>query len=119
MTGVHDLGLFIVSGLLLNVTPGADTLYIVGRSTGQGWKAGAVAALGIGAGCLVHTFAAALGLSAILATSANAFTIVKWAGAAYLVGLGITMLRSRPSAVRPDARPAATVALSRAFAQGS
>ena len=71
--GLHDLGLFVVSGLLLNVTPGADTLYIVGRSTLQGRKAGAVAALGIGAGCLVHTLAAAAGLSAILATSAAAF----------------------------------------------
>jgi threonine/homoserine/homoserine lactone efflux protein len=118
MTGIHDLGLFVVAGLLLNVTPGADTLYIVGRSTVQGWKAGAVAALGIGAGCLVHTLAAALGLSAILATSANAFAIVKWIGAAYLVWLGIAMLRSRPAAALPDARPAPPVALSRIFVQG-
>ena len=68
MTGIHDLGLFVVSGLLLNMTPGVDTLYIVGRGTTQGRRAGAVAALGIGAGCVVHTLAAALGLSAILAT---------------------------------------------------
>ena len=100
MTGIHDLWLFVLSGLLLNMTPGADTLYIVGRATRQGRRAGAVAALGIGAGCIVHTLAAALGLSAILATSATAFAVVKWMGAAYLVYLGATMLRSRPRAAR-------------------
>ena len=98
MTGGHDLGLVVVSGRLLNMTPGADTLYIVGRGTTQGWRAGAVAALGIGAGCVVHTLAAALGLSAIIATSATAFMLVKWVGAAYLVYLGTTLLLSRSRA---------------------
>jgi len=83
-----------VAGLLLNITPGADTLYILGRSAAQGVRAGAVAALGIGAGCLVHILAATLGLSAIIATSATAFAILKLAGAAYLVWLGISLLRS-------------------------
>ena len=116
MTGIHDLWLFVVSGLLLNMTPGADTLYIVGRSIAQGGRAGAIAALGIGAGCIVHTLAAALGLSAILAASATAFTLVKWIGAAYLVYLGVTMLRARPGAGATRALPPA--APSRVFAQG-
>jgi threonine/homoserine/homoserine lactone efflux protein len=116
MTGIHDLGLFVVSGLLLNMTPGPDTLYIVGRGTAQGRRAGAVAALGIGAGCVVHTLAAALGLSAILATSATAFALVKWIGAAYLVYLGWALLVSGSGAgSAPAPLPAS---LRRVFVQG-
>jgi threonine/homoserine/homoserine lactone efflux protein len=119
IAGIHDLGLFVVSGLLLNITPGADTLYIVGRSTVQGRKAGAVAALGIGAGCLVHTFAAAVGLSAILATSAAAFAVVKWVGAAYLVWLGIGLLRAgRDPASSPVATRLRETRLANVFLQG-
>jgi threonine/homoserine/homoserine lactone efflux protein len=92
--GTHDLWLFVLSGFLLNITPGPDTLYIVGRGSTQGWRAGAVAALGIGAGTLVHICAAALGLSAILAASATAFTTVKIIGAAYLLYVGISLIRS-------------------------
>jgi threonine/homoserine/homoserine lactone efflux protein len=92
--GTHDLWLFVLSGFLLNITPGPDTLYIVGRGSTQGWRAGAVAALGIGAGTLVHICAAALGLSAILAASATAFTAVKIIGAAYLLYVGISLIRS-------------------------
>jgi threonine/homoserine/homoserine lactone efflux protein len=92
--GTHDLWLFVLSGFLLNITPGPDTLYIVGRSSTQGWRAGAVAALGIGAGTLVHISAAALGLSAILAASATAFTAVKIIGAGYLLYVGISLIRS-------------------------
>src|SRR5512143_3318126 len=116
MDGIHDLGLFVLAGLLLNVTPGADTLYILARGTTQGARAGAGAALGIGAGCIVHTLAAALGLSAILATSATAFAIVKWIGAAYLVYLGATLLASRSRLAAPAALPPAPLA--RVFAQG-
>ena len=78
MLGIHELWLFILSGLLLNITPGPDTAYIVGRSVQLGWRGGAAAALGISAGCLVHVFAAAIGLSALLAASSAAFTLVKW-----------------------------------------
>jgi threonine/homoserine/homoserine lactone efflux protein len=92
--GTHDLWLFVLSGFLLNIAPGPDTLYIVGRSSTQGWRAGAIAALGIGAGTLVHICAAALGLSAILAASATAFTAVKIIGAAYLLYVGISLIRS-------------------------
>jgi RhtB (resistance to homoserine/threonine) family protein len=90
--GIHDLALFIVSGLLLNISPGPDTAYIVARSTQFGWQAGVVAALGIAAGIMIHVSAAALGISAILAASATAFTIVKFIGAAYLIYLGVRML---------------------------
>jgi len=92
--GVHDLWLFVLSALLLNITPGPDTLYIVGRSSSQGLRAGALAALGIGAGALVHVTAAALGLSAILSASATAFTVVKFVGAAYLLYVGVGLIRS-------------------------
>src|SRR5688500_11897030 len=94
MFGTHDLLLFIVSGLLLNFTPGPDTLYIVGRSSTQGLRAGVTAALGIGNGIVVHIIAAALGLSALLAASASTFTIVKLIGAGYLVYVSISLLRS-------------------------
>jgi threonine/homoserine/homoserine lactone efflux protein len=92
--GVHDFWLFVASAFLLNVTPGPDTLYIVGRSTAQGLRAGVLAALGIGAGALVHVSAAALGLSAVLAASATAFTVVKLIGAAYLLYVGVGLIRS-------------------------
>jgi len=92
--GTHDVWLFVLSGLLLNVAPGPDTLYIVGRSSTQGWRAGAVAALGIGSGALVHICAAALGLSAILAASATLFNAVKIIGAVYLLYVGIGLIRS-------------------------
>jgi len=101
MFGTHDLVLFIAAGLLLNITPGADFLFILGRSATGGFGAGVRAALGVGAGCCVHTLAAALGLSALLAASAAAFTVVKWAGAAYLVYLGVTLMKKRGALV-PD-----------------
>jgi threonine/homoserine/homoserine lactone efflux protein len=105
--GIHDLWLFVVSGFLLNVTPGPDTLYIVGRSTLQGRRAGIVAALGIGAGTLIHILAASLGLSALLAASATAFALVKWVGAAYLVYVGVSLILA--SRTRPAATPIAAV----------
>jgi len=118
MLGTHDLPLFVLSGLLLNLTPGPDTLYIVGRSTAQGWRAGAVAALGIGAGIFVHITAAAVGLSAILSASAAAFTVIKIAGAIYLVYVGISLLRSSESTSRlPSATPPAAP-LRTVFLQG-
>lgn len=104
MYGIHDLTLFIISGLLLNIMPGPDSLLIMTRSATQGWRAGSAAALGIGAGTMIHVFAAALGLSALLSTSAAAFTVVKWVGAAYIVYVGIGMLRAK---LRGDADPQA------------
>ncbi|WP_423017837.1 LysE family translocator [Undibacterium sp. Di27W] len=80
---------------MLNIAPGPDSILIMTRSATQGWRAGSAAALGIGTGTLVHIMAAALGLSALLATSATAFTIVKLAGAAYLLYVGVSMLISK------------------------
>ena len=95
MLGIHELWLFIISGVLLNITPGPDTAYIVGRSVQMGWRGGAAAALGICTGCFVHVFGAAIGLSALLMASSVAFTLIKWVGAAYLCFIGVTMLLSR------------------------
>jgi len=114
--GTHDLLLFVFSALLLNITPGQDTLYIVGRSASQGFRAGAFAALGIGAGCFVHITAAAFGLSAILAASASAFAVLKILGAAYLIYVGVSLLRSRGAG--SGAAPLAPTALRPVFAQG-
>ena len=90
--GVTDLWLFITAGLLLNLTPGPDMALIIARSGQYGVRAGVAAALGVVAGCIVHIAAAALGLSAVLITSALLFTLLKWIGGAYLVYLGLRML---------------------------
>ncbi len=119
MFGTHDFALFVAAGVLLNITPGPDMLYVIGRSTTQGLRAGAAAALGIGAGCVVHTVAAALGLSAVLAASATAFSIVQMIGAAYLVYVGASLIRSarfRHDAARVVALAPAT--LRTVFMQG-
>lgn len=111
MYGIHDLTLFIISGLLLNIMPGPDSLLIMTRSATQGWRAGSAAALGIGAGTMIHVFAAALGLSALLSTSAAAFMVVKWVGAAYIIYMGIGMLRAK---LRDDAAQASAPAMAMA-----
>jgi len=95
MFGIHDFGLFLAAGILLNLTPGPDTVYILGRSIAQGREAGVASALGICLGSIFHTCAAALGLSAILATSALAFGVIKLLGGAYLILLEIKMLLDR------------------------
>jgi threonine/homoserine/homoserine lactone efflux protein len=120
MLGIHDFGLFIVSGLLLNIAPGPDIAYIAGRSVQLGWRGGVTAAFGVATGCLTHVFAVAVGLSALLVASATAFTAVKWLGAAYLCYVGLTMLFSRqtkPS--EPNARESRDLSLSRVFWQGA
>jgi threonine/homoserine/homoserine lactone efflux protein len=118
MLGIHDLWLFIASGLLLNVTPGPDTAYIAARSVQLGWRGGVAAALGISTGCLVHVSGGAIGLSALLAASSTAFAVVKWAGAAYLCFIGMMMLLSRAQASVPDAGGSA-ISLRRVFLQGA
>jgi len=109
MPELQHLLLFIAAGWLLNLTPGPDVLYIVTNSLRSGAKAGVVAGLGITAGCFVHIFAAALGVSALLATSATAFTVLKWIGAAYLLWMGVKlMLAKTPSvgwALEPTSDP--------------
>ncbi|WP_024769414.1 LysE family translocator [Aquimarina macrocephali] len=99
MFGILNFGTFILAGILLNLTPGADTMYILGRSISQGKKSGVISALGISSGALLHCLFAALGLSILLAKSATAFSIVKYAGAAYLLYLGIKSLLAKSTAI--------------------
>lgn len=119
MLGIHDLWLFVVAGLLLNITPGPDTAYIVGRSVQFGWRGGCAAVLGIGTGCFVHVFAAAVGLSALLAASSTAFLAVKLIGAAYLFYVGVRMILSRPSADMSEPAAPPAMSLRQVFWQGA
>ncbi|WP_405567033.1 LysE family translocator [Polaribacter sp. Asnod6-C07] len=89
MFGIINFEAFLIAGLIMNLTPGADTMYILGRSIAQGKKAGILSALGISTGAIFHIIFATLGLSIILAKSATAFEIVKYLGAAYLIFLGL------------------------------
>ncbi|HJV69851.1 LysE family translocator [Ideonella sp.] len=119
--GIHDLALFTLTVFVLNATPGVDMLYTVGRTLTGGWRAGLAATLGVCSGCVVHTLAAAFGLAALMAVSAWAFSLVKWAGAAYLVWLGLGMLRDalRSTAAAPaSAPPLARASWSQVYRQG-
>ena len=116
MPELPALLVFTTAALILLVTPGPAVLYIVARSIDQGRIAGVVSVFGIGLGTMVHVLAAALGISALLVSSAAAFNVVKFLGAGYLIYLGIRKLRERDlhvSAVQPEAQP-----LSRTFTQG-
>ncbi len=95
MLGIHDLYLFVAAALLLNVTPGPDTALVIGQSMRHGFKGGVLAILGVSVGCYVHIGAAAIGLSALLLTSALAFTVIKWIGVCYLCYVGLRMLLAR------------------------
>lgn len=97
MVGITSFGLFLLTALLMNITPGTDTMYIVSRNISQGKKAGIYSVLGVSTGSLLHTFLAAIGLSVILTTSVVLFTVVKIIGAGYLVYLGIRMLIQKSS----------------------
>jgi threonine/homoserine/homoserine lactone efflux protein len=101
--GIAHFGAFLLACVALNLTPGLDTFYILARSGREGRAVGFAAALGINAGCVVHTGAAVLGVSAILMTSALAFSALKYLGAAYLVWIGLRMLLSRTAARTPTA----------------
>lgn len=118
----ESLLLFVVAGLLLNLTPGPDVLYIVTQSLRAGVRAGVAAAFGITAGCFVHIFAAAVGLGALLAASTTAFTLLKWTGAAYLVYIGLRLLRAPAPPVLPvpgnEASAALTESLWKVFGRG-
>mgnify|MGYP001050177722 CR=1 FL=1 len=98
MFGIENYAGFVAAAIILNLTPGADTLYILTRSIAQGSRAGLVSVAGIMSGCVVHVLAAAFGLSLILTTSATAFFLVKWAGAIYLIFLGVRALTTRAPA---------------------
>jgi threonine/homoserine/homoserine lactone efflux protein len=122
---IDQLLLFVAAGLLLNLTPGPDVLYIVTQALRHGLRAGLVAALGITGGCFVHIFAAALGLSALMLASATAFMALKWLGAAYLVYVGVRMVFSRAPVDAPmeidgptTQTPASRQELKRIFMRG-
>jgi threonine/homoserine/homoserine lactone efflux protein len=101
----NTLAVFAAAALALAVVPGPAVLYIVARSVDQGRFAGLVSALGICVGSLVHVTAATIGLSSLLASSATAFTVVKYAGATYLILLGIHRLLTREEVAEVAARP--------------
>ena len=120
MLGIHHYWLFIATAIVLVLTPGQDTFFILGRSLAGGRAAGIAAALGITAGSVIHTLLAALGLSALLATSPYAFMAVKFAGAAYLIYIGVRALLSRASGLPGDeARTTARTAAGRRSARAS
>ncbi len=116
MPEFSTLSAFFVAAFLLNIAPGPDMLYVIGRSIGQGRSAGVVSALGIFVGCLVHIFAAAFGVAALLRSSPIAFSIVRYAGAAYLVYLGVRLLLQSPASLNPEKVESAD--LGRIFSQG-
>lgn len=118
MEGIVNLPLFLVSCVALNVMPGPDTIYLVTRSIAQGRRAGLLSSWGLCTGALVHTFAAALGLSAVLSASAHAFSAVKYAGAVYLIYLGVKTFFDKSSPLPTENEPAAPVSGYRIFFQG-
>ncbi len=116
MPDASTFGLFVAAALALLLVPGPSVLYVVARSVDQGRLAGLASVLGIEIGTLVHVCFAAVGLSALLASSATAFSVVKWLGAAYLVWLGLQRLLARDGGeglVNVEPAP-----LSRVFSQG-
>lgn len=116
MPSLESLSLFFVATLALNLTPGPDMLYVASRSAAQGSAAGLMSTLGIAAGCVVHMFAAAFGLSALLMMSSVAFGVLKWLGALYLVWLGVQLIRGAwREREHSELEPAR---LSRVFLQG-
>jgi threonine/homoserine/homoserine lactone efflux protein len=100
--GIINFPAFLLAGILLNLTPGSDTMFILARSISLGKKAGILSALGISTGAVVHTLAAAFGLSVILANSATAFLLVKYAGACYLIYLGVRSFTARSMLTIPQ-----------------
>lgn len=107
MISGNELLIFLGAAILLNVSPGPDVIYVVSRTVAQGRRAGFLSSLGVCSGALVHVAAAAFGLSVVLASSAAAFAVIKYLGAAYLVYLGVRVLMSRggieinPRGIRP------------------
>jgi threonine/homoserine/homoserine lactone efflux protein len=116
--GIENPLVFIGSGILLNLYPGPDTLYIIGRSMSQGRGAGICAALGIGTGAVIHTLLGAFGLTAILASSASAFMVLKYLGAAYLIYQGVRLIADTSGSPHISAGPSDQAGLRRIFRQG-
>jgi threonine/homoserine/homoserine lactone efflux protein len=113
MPSVETLVVFTTAAILIGISPGPSNLYVMSRTVAQGRRGGVVAAAGLAAGSIVHVIAAALGLSAVFVVAPVAYTVLKFAGAAYLVWLGIQLLRAPGGALEageaPPAKPAARV----------
>ena len=118
MYGIENYFGFIIAGILLNLTPGADTMYILTRSITQGRRAGIYSVLGIATGGLIHTTLAAFGLSIVLAKSAFAFNTIKYIGVAYLVYLGIKMIIERNNLFDNKTQKIETTDLFKIYRQG-
>lgn len=116
--GTHDFFAFLLAGIALNLVPGQDTLYILGRSLAQGRAAGIVSVFGIGTGCMVHVLAAAFGLYAVLALWPVAFGAVTLLGAAYLIWLGISLWIGRKTIIVHDSVPGGRQSRWEIFRQG-
>jgi threonine/homoserine/homoserine lactone efflux protein len=118
MFGTQNYLAFLFSGILLNITPGQDTLYIIGRSIAQGKKAGLLSAFGIGTGALCHTLFTALGLAALLAVSPITFDAIKYVGSAYLIYLGFRIFLSKANIFEENEIRKKTIRDSKIFVQG-
>jgi RhtB (resistance to homoserine/threonine) family protein len=118
MYGIENYWGFLVAGILLNLTPGADTIYILTRSISQGRRAGIYSVLGISTGVLVHTTLASLGLSIILAKSVVAYNIVRYVGVAYLFYLGVRMIVEKNNLFESRDQKIASTSLIKIYWQG-
>ncbi len=118
MSDIHHYALFVLAAIVLILTPGQDTLYVLGRSLSGGLRAGVASALGITAGSVVHTLAAAAGLSLLLRAFPPAFVAVRLCGAAYLIYLGARLLLAR-NAVQDLTMASPPSSARRAFVQGA
>ena len=118
MFGIHDLTLFVVACVLLAITPGPDSTLVFAQSLKHGARGGLVASFGVMTGCLVHVTAASVGLSALLAASATAFSVVKWAGAAYLAFIGLRTILAAGGAATATAQQPQTLRTSSVFWTG-
>ena len=118
MFGTHNYFTFLFSGILLNLTPGQDTLYIIGRSIAQGRKAGVLSVLGIGTGALCHTLFVAFGLATLLSVSPIAFNIIKYLGSAYLIFIGTKTLFSSTNIFEDSDKDKENVRSSKIYVQG-
>lgn len=110
--GINHYETFLLAGILLNLTPGNDTIYILSRSIAQGRNAGILSALGIGSGSIIHTMFAAFGLSIIISKSILVFSIIKYLGAIYLVYIGIKMILDKSKLQFKNIKPAQKKSLS-------
>lgn len=118
MSGIENYLGFIIAGIIMNLTPGADTIYIITRSIAQGKKAGIYSVLGIGSGAIIHIILAGFGLSVILAKSILLFNIIKWIGASYLIYLGVRMLLDKSKLFADEKTEFEKTALWKIYRQG-